>query len=224
MQPTTPSTPALRRFALYGLILLALALVSAVIFVVATDEPILADEDAFPPVVILDPEKRPRFDFPEAARTYDLSLNQFIDRFARVCMEGRYTDFRLMLSRRRPPILPARFESNFNALKNVRILGIEKAPLRAANAPPVYIMKAEYELKDFAVRQGQRIRQVQVALVQEDGEWRMGPIPRDAAEKLAGRDGAATPPPIADPTTPKPSAPPPTKPRAMANQPARIGR
>lgn len=178
------SSPTFRRVALYGLILLALTFVSAVVFVLATDRPTIADDEAFPEPVILDLERRPHFVFPVSARTYDLSLNRFVDRFARVCMQGKYSDFRLMLSRSRPPILPPRFESNFNALKNVRILQIERLPDVPQVEGPVYLMNAQYELEDFAVKGGKSVRQVQVAITREDGDWRIGPIPHDALEQL----------------------------------------
>jgi hypothetical protein len=144
----------------------------------------IADEEAFPEPVILDLEKRPNFVFPVSSRTYDLSLNRFVDRFSRVCMQGRYSDFRLMLSRTRPPILPPRFESNFNALKSVRILQIERLPDIPNVVGPVYLMNAQYELEDFAVKGGKSVRQVQVAITREDGDWRIGPIPTDALEQL----------------------------------------
>lgn len=176
--------PALKRFGLYGLILLALALVSGVIFVLASENSVLTVSDAFPEPVILDREKRPHFLFPEAARTFDLSLNEFVDRFARICMAGQYSDFRLMLSTKRPPILPPRFESNFNALKEVRILGLDKLPEAPGVPGPVYIMKAAYDLQDYAVRRGERTRQVHVAISKEDGHWRIGPIPHEAIARL----------------------------------------
>lgn len=176
--------PAIKRLAIYGMILLAFTLVSAVGFVLLTEEPVLTEEQAFPEPVILNPEKRPDFVFPMATRTYDLSLNRFVDRFARVCMQGKYSDFRLMLSSRRPPVLPPRFESNFNALRRVRILGIEKLPELPEVTGPIYLMSAEYELQDYAVRGGEQVRQVQVAITREEGEWRMGPIPQEAIERL----------------------------------------
>ena len=181
-QPRTK--PALKRIGLYGLILFALAMVSAVIFVLVTDDTVLTVDAAFPEPVILDPEKRPHFVFPESVRCFDLSLNQFVDRFARVCMEGKYSDFRLMLSTRRPPVLPPRFEANFNALKEVRILGLEKLPDVPGVPGPIYIMKAAYELQDFAVRRGERTKQVHVAITHEDGQWRIGPIPHEALTRL----------------------------------------
>lgn len=221
--------PALRRFGLYGLILLALALVSGVIFVLVTDSSVLTVPEAFPEPVILNPEKRPHFVFPESSRTFDLSLNQFVDRFARVCMEGKYADFRLMLSTKRPPILPPRFESNFNALKQVRILALEKLPDVPGTAGPIFLMQAGYELKDFAVRRGERTKQVHVAVTQEDGQWRIGPIPHEAMMRLkAYRQAQSQPAEEADvvgeglPASARSPAPVAPTTRTSANRPMRL--
>jgi hypothetical protein len=211
------SQPALRRFGLYGLILLALAMVSGVIFVILTDDPFIAASEAFPEPVLLNPENRPNFVFPESARTYDLSLNQFVDRFARVCMQGRYSDFRLMLSTRRPPILPPRFESNFNALKQVRILGLDRLPEIPGVEGPVYLMRSEYDLQDFAVRRGEKTRQVQVAIAREDGAWKIGPLPREALARLRAYQAAQS-----QPAAPLPAEANTPLPRTTANRPARL--
>jgi hypothetical protein len=220
------SNPTFRRFALYGLILLALTLSSAVLFVVATDEPVLSDEEAFPPPVVIDPERRPQFLFPEEIRTCDLEINRFIDRFARVCMSGKYDDFRLMISRRQPPILPPRFESNFNALKQIRITAVEKLPdMPQANAP-LYVMQAECELKDFAAKKGERTKQVQVAILREDGDLRLGPLPSGAAEKLAAYRAQQAASAASQPSAraeSKPQAPVQPARKVIANGAARIG-
>ncbi|RIK69946.1 MAG: hypothetical protein DCC66_06945 [Planctomycetota bacterium] len=164
--------------------MLALLLTSAAVFVVMTDDPILAVDDVFPEPVILDPERHPNFIFPEAARTSDLAVNRFVDRFARVCTTGKYSEFRLMLSRKHPPILPPRFESNFNAVKQVRVLSVDRLPpLPGANVP-LAVLNVEYELEEFAAKSGVTTKQVRVAIVREDGELRIGPIPSDALAKL----------------------------------------
>lgn len=217
--------PNLKRFALYGLILLAFTLVSAVVFVILTEDTVLTEEEAFPETVILDLEKRPQFYFPVAARTFDLSLNRFVDRFARVCSEGKYSDFRLMLSNKRPPILPPRFESNFNALKRVSIVGIEKLPEMPEVPGPIYVMSAEYELQAHAVRGADSVKLVQVAITREDGEWRLGPIPGEALDRLRAYRAmqAASQPGEAEASDPAPdSAAPTPTPQAGSNRPARI--
>lgn len=227
MSNAVPAFPTLRRFALYGLILLALVMLSAVVFVFASDERTLTAEEAFPEPVVLSAEKRPRFVFPISARTFDLSLNRFVDRFARVCMEGKYSEFRLMLSRRRPPILPDRFESNFNALRRVTIQSIDQAPVTPGQEGPLYLMTAQYELEDYAVRGGEKIKQVVVGIAHEEGQWRLGPIPSEAIDQLRALKGSPASMPSDDgpvtgddsPESPSDDSAPPT---AAANRPARI--
>jgi hypothetical protein len=217
-------TISLRRFGIYGLILTAFFFVSAVVFVLITEERVLTEEEAFPEAVILDAENSPEFGFPVAARSFDLSLNRFVDRFARVCREGKYSDFRMMLSSRHPPILPPRFESNFNALKRIKILDIEKMPTLPDSTGDVFVMSAEYELEDFAAKTGETVKQVQVAIAKEEGQWRLGPIPSEAVERLrAYRAQLATSQPGQDasPDAQPASATPDGK--AVANRPARIG-
>jgi hypothetical protein len=224
----TVSTPTFRRFALYGLILLALALSSAVIFVLVTDEPALTSDEAFPSQVVLDPEKHPRLVFPEQIRSYNLEVNRFIDRFARVCLGGDYFEFRMMLSRKQPPILPDRFESNFSAVKEIRITHLEKLPPMPQADAPLYLMQVEYELNDFAVKKGERTKQVTAAILKEEGEYRLGPLPSGAAEKLAAyraqkaKEEAEK---NAAPTTTQSAATPtpPAQSKIIVNGPARIG-
>lgn len=214
------SSQTIKRLGLYGLILLTLGLMTSVVIVLATEDPVLTDEEAFPEPVILDPEKRPSFVFPVAARTTDLTLNRFIDRFARVCMQGKYSDFRQMLSSRRPPILPPRFESNFNALKRVQVVSIERLPDFPGATGPVYVMTTEYELQDYAAVAQERTKRVEVALAQEDGEWRLGPLPPGSAQMLANYRAGNTPPPAPIPES-QPVEPPENK-KTGANQPARL--
>jgi len=211
---------ALPRLGIYGLIVLAAVLVSTVAFVLVTDDPMLSAEEAFPEPVILDPSKRPNFVFPESVRTYDISLNRFVDRFARLCMQGRYSDFRLLLSTRRPPVLPPDFESMFNALKQVRITNIERVPDHPALAGPVYIMTAEYELEDYAARRGSKTKIVQLAITREEGNWRIGPIPSEAMAMLEAYRQRTTQP--AETMEPAETTEPASEPPVQTNRPARI--
>lgn len=223
--------PRLRRAGLYGSVLLAVLLGGAVVVVLVTEDELLDADDVFPEVVILSPDKRPDFVFPESARSYDLSLNRFVDRFARVCMEGRYSDFRLMLSSRAGgPIVARRFESMFNALKQVRILSLEKHvidPERLPDVPGfdgvVYVMVAEYDLEDYAVFDGKATERRQLAIAKENGVWRIGPIPSDVLAMSRRGAGAATTRPGTDdaPGTAEEKALP-EPPKTSANRPARL--
>jgi len=218
--------PRLRRVGLITLAVLAVFMVSTVAVVMIAEDQTLDTEEAFPSLVIPDPTKRPEFIFPESIRTYNLSLNRFVDRFARVCMEGKYSDFRLMLSSHSgDPIVARRFESMFNALKQVRILSIDKLPTLPGIDGPVYVMLAEYDLEDYAVTKGSPTEQCRLAIAQEAGEWCIGPIPRDAIARLKAFQQAAS-----QPST-KPSgavadnrdeSEAPQAPRATANEPASL--
>jgi len=190
----------LRKIGLFVLLLVAAIMVGAVVFVVVSDERAIAKDDVFPELVIVDKDKRPNFEFPEAVRTFDPTLNCFIDRFARICMEGKYSEFRLMCTTRIPPLPPRRFESIFNAVKEIRVLGVVRLPDLPKVPGPAYVMKAEYHLKDEYVRRASasgmpaKTKSVQVALTREDGTWRIGPIPREQLAALAALQQASSQP------------------------------
>ncbi len=179
-----------RRWVLPGLGVMAAAMLAAVIGVMSMDEPLLTDDEAFPNPVIIDPHKRPNIVFPDSVRTYDLTLNCFVDRFARVCMQGRYDDLRLLLSTRSgDPIVAKRFESMFNAIKQVRILALEQVRGLPNSEGTIYILKAEYVLEDFAATKSRQSETVRLAIAKEDDAWRIGPIPRGWADALAPEAG-----------------------------------
>lgn len=190
--------PALQRIAFVGLIVVAAFMVGAVAFVMVSDKRALAAEEVFPEPVRVDLEKRPNFQFPESVRTFDPALNRFIDRFARICMEGKYSEFRLMCTSRVSPLAPRRFESIFHAVREIRVLSVMRLPEMPKLPGPVYIMRAEYDLKpEYARRAGGdeaavKTKGVQVALTFEDGTWRIGPIPREGAEALAAMELSAS--------------------------------
>jgi len=220
-------TPRVRRLGKTGLIVLAAGLVTAAVVVMLTDDPALDPDEVFPDVVVLDLTRRPGFDFPDSVRTVDLSLNRFIDRFVRVCMDGKYADFRLMLSHRAgDPIVARRFESMFNALKQVRILSVEEVPLpQGFEHGPVYVMLAEYDLKEHAVVRGVSTERRRLAIMRENGEWRIGPVPRELAERLESEEAESEPAMLTSPPASRPSsntAEGPTTPGAAANRPLRL--
>jgi len=198
--PASAARSGLQRYAFAGLIAVAAFMVGTVAYVVVSDERAIAAEEIFPETVRVDPEKRPDFQFPESVRTYDPALNRFIDRFARICMEGKYSEFRLMCTSRVSPLSPRRFESIFHAVKEIRILSVNLLPVLPKMPGPIYVMRAEYDLKPEYIRRSTgsdepvKTKSVQVALTLEDGTWRIGPIPREGAAALAAlHDAAARP-------------------------------
>jgi len=215
-----------RRLGLFGLIVLAMGLLTTVAVVVIMDDADMTADGAFPEPVFVDPDKRPRFLFPDEVRTFDLSLNQFIDRFFRVCAEGKYSEFRLMLA---TTVLPKRFESMFNALKTAQILSIRKLPELPELPGPVYVLTARYDLEDYATKQQAAGNLIRLGIKQESGQWRIGPIPRDAIARLEAfernttkstsvSDGSVEDQPTSGPSQPADA----DAPKAAANRPARI--
>jgi len=221
-----PARSRLQSLAFAGLVTVAVLLVGTVAYVVISDERAIAAEEVFPEPVRLDHEKKPDFQFPESVRTFDPALNRFIDRFARICMEGKYSEFRLMCTSRVSPLNPRRFESIFHAVKQIRVLAVDKLPDVPKLPGPIYVMRAEYDLKPEYIRRSTgsdepvKTKAVQVALTFEDGTWRIGPIPREGAEALAALQNAANQPAVdlfdADDPRAAPLPPP------SANQPAVI--
>ncbi|MFH1420007.1 MAG: hypothetical protein ABII12_17165 [Planctomycetota bacterium] len=222
-----------RRFGFIGLVVLSVVMVTTAGVVMMSEDPPLTGEDAFGDGVIIDPLKRPDIDFPETVRTFNLSLNRFVDRFARVCMEGKYSDLRLMLSKRGgDPLVARRFETMFNALKQVRILSLEELPEVPDLESPAYLMSAEYVLEPYATGKGRDTEVIRLAIAMEDGEWRIGPVPRELLalldaykERLGeGSAGGDTTPEQTSGDQPSTSTKPDTHTtRPAANRPARIG-
>lgn len=182
-----------RRIGFLALVVVAAAMLTVVAMVMLGEDPLLAEEDAFRDPFVLPPGKRPNILFPELVRTTDLSLNRFVDRFARVCMEGKYSDLRLLLSTRSgDPLVARRFESMFNALKQVRILALEEVPRVPGLEGSAYLLLAEYVLEDYAATKGRSIEQVRLAIAREEGVWRIGPIPRNLLAALEARSGSSS--------------------------------
>ncbi|MBK8267479.1 MAG: hypothetical protein IPK83_03920 [Planctomycetes bacterium] len=218
----TAFQPRLRRFGLYLLILLALGLMSAVGFVVFGEDPLYDPEELFETGVLINPEKQPRFVFPEELRSTDLSLNRFIDRFFRLCATGKYPEVRLMLSQRSGESLPPnRFESMFNAMKEARIMAIKRLPDVPKQDGPAYVLVAEYDLESHALKTQKANNVVRLLIRKEEGEWRLGPVSRDIMAKIEAYE-AATSQPAGEAAVTAASGDQHIPSKVMANQPVKI--
>lgn len=180
-----PRQSNIRRVGLLALIVLASGLLSVVAFVLATgeasepweDEPRMTEPR-------VDTDRAPEFVFPTTARSYDPSLNAFIDRFARACLSGKYSEFRLLFTRRLDPPSERGFVAMFNACREIRVVRVDKLPDLKQIPGPAYRLVAEYDLHEHAVKQGARTRRIQVAVLKENGDWAVAPLPRGSAEQL----------------------------------------
>lgn len=214
--------PNVRRYGFAVLVLLAVGLLTSVGVVIFSDDPLYDPDELFDTGVLVNPEKQPNFVFPEDMRTADLSLNRFIDRFFRLCAQGKYPEIRLMLSQRAGDALPPnRFENIFNAMKEARIKSIMRLPTAVSGEEPVFVLTAEYDLEAHALRSQKENNRVRMLIRKEEGEWRLGPVSREIADRLDalsdasaetdGGDGASDP----DVDSSKPS-------KVIANRPVRI--
>ncbi len=174
---------------------LSLGLAGTVVWILGSDDPLLTPEDVFPEAVIVPADKMPRFVFSDEVRTYDLSLNRFVDRFLRVCSEAKYSEFRLMLSRRSgDPVLAQRFEKMFIVLKEARIESVKRLPDVPEIEGPAYLLTASYDLEDHALKAKKTGHIVRLAIGREEGEWRIGPIPAGALARLRAYEQATSQP------------------------------
>ncbi len=193
VQPQSP--PATRRAGLLALVMLAIGLLVVVFYVLVSEQ--TADELDVeitltePPV---DTSRPPAFTFPTTMRTYDTSLNAFVDRFARACLTGRYSEVRKLFTRRIEPPSDKAFVTMFNAVRSLRIESLDRLPPLKSFDGPVYRLVAECTLQDFAVKHGPPTRRVQVGIIQENGDWALTPLPRGSAEQLDALLSGATQP------------------------------
>ncbi len=214
--------PKVRRYGFAALVVLAVGLLTSVGVVIFSDDPLYDPDELFDTGVLVNPDKQPNFVFPEDMRTADLSLNRFIDRFFRLCAQGKYPEVRLMLSQRAGDALPPnRFENIFNAMKEARIKSIIRLPTNGSGEESAFVLTAEYDLEAHALRTQKEDNRVRMLIRKEEGEWRLGPVSREIAARLDalsdattdsnGNDGDSNP----DVETPKPS-------KVIANRPVRI--
>ncbi|MEE8169696.1 MAG: hypothetical protein V3T70_04035 [Phycisphaerae bacterium] len=170
---------ARRPIVLYGLVLAALLLVSAAGYVIIADrEPAWSRFDADlerqddPPV---DYSRAPRLDFPEAVRSFDTSLNRFIDRFFRATREGRYGEFRKMWTRELDPVNADAYARMWHNVQSVRVLDVTRIPPRGARVGDAYLVRARVRI-DAGANQEEQIRHLRMLGIREAGEWVFAPV------------------------------------------------
>lgn len=190
--PADPHPSRARNPLLYLAIVAAL-LVSTVVYVVTrSDDGAYSTAEAFPETVITDAENAPDFDFPDALRSTDLDLNRFVDRFFRICSQGKYSEFKLMYTNRPgQEISPERFESTFNVLKSARITQLRPLPALPQFEGPTWLLVAEFDLEDYAPTQRKKGNVIRLAIGQEDDRWRLlGPVTKDALDQIEAYEAA----------------------------------
>ena len=125
----------------------------------------------------LAPEQEPPvFEFPEARRSKNESLNQFLDEFRGICERGEYGRYRPMVSVLTDPLEKERFENIWHAAEHVRIELIKRLPEKVDLPPPAYAVLARVKLRDEYVKD-EPVRLVSVVAFREEGGWVFAPSP-----------------------------------------------
>lgn len=187
------SLVARARNPLLYLAVIAAVLVGIVLYVVFADsDTTYSISDAFPETVIAPPENAPDFLFPDELRSTDLELNRFVDRFFRICAEGKYSEFKLMYTTKPgQEISPARFESTFNVLKAARIKQLRRLPDLPQFDGPTWLLVAEFDLEAYAPTKQKEGNIIRLAIGREDGRWRLlGPVTKDALDRIEAYEAA----------------------------------
>jgi hypothetical protein len=121
-------------------------------------------------------EEPPVFEFPDACRSKNESLNEFLDEFRGICERGEYGRYRSMVSVLIDPLEKQRFENIWHAAEHVRIELIKRLPEKIELPPPAYAVLARVKLRDEYVND-EPVRLICVVAFQEEGAWVLAPSP-----------------------------------------------
>jgi len=138
--------------------------------------------------------------FPEARKSDDPTVNEFVSRAMSVCGEGNYDEFRLLWSVRQDPLPRDQFEEGWQAVQEIHILALEKAMLAAdaeqavAKPQPVYALLAEVKLDpEHRAARDRPKREVVLMLVREQNAWRLADAPKPMREWIRQRVALVAP-------------------------------
>lgn len=152
--------------------------------------------------VIDPPPTLPTYEFaPDVEARYP-DVAAFVKEFLTTCLAGRYSEYRLLVSRRRNPESENRFRAIYHAIRSVVVESIEAVEHEELPSP-CYLVVSRVEL-DPARRDALRVgsREIAILVFQEDGVWRMLPAPADlqpGRPESQPSSNAAEPPPATMP-------------------------
>lgn len=162
----------------------------------------------------------PTVEFPSDVRSDDASLNNFLDHLLRQCAAGEYGSYRLAVASEYEPLPRRTFERAWYNVEQVRVRKIlkvhepdpallERPDIREELKAPIYCVHATIRLRQRPDRQvPQPIREVVVLVVQEQGEWKLGPpAPLALKQRIVGAPAQAEDLVAGTPETTRPGAP-----------------
>lgn len=162
----------------------------------------------------------PSVEFPSDVRSDDADLNNFLDHLLRQCAAGEYGSYRLAVASEYEPLPRRAFERAWYNVEQVRVRKIlkvhepdaalvERPDIREELKAPIYCVHATIRLRQRPDRPvPQPIREVVVLVVQEQGEWKLGPpAPLALKQRIVGAQGHAEDLVAGTPETSRPSGP-----------------
>ncbi len=133
-----------------------------------------------PPLSKEDPDApRPAVLFPPALRQTDPTLNAFIERVLTICSRGDYDGFRELFGSAYEPTREEQFKKVWYGVESVEVAQVQVGPEKQ----PHYYVMAQVRLRK-PDRKGREDRSVPVMVFKEAGEWRVGPPPQGAIDRL----------------------------------------
>jgi hypothetical protein len=136
-------------------------------------------------------EEKPEIIFPQAVRSNDESLNDFLQHFTEVCLAGEYDNYRLLVSRQIEPVSKQQFEKTYRRVHHVEINLIRELPKISELPYPLWLVESAVHIRPPTE---EPVRNLQVLIFKEDDKWVMAPAPRALREALAASSQPATQP------------------------------
>ena len=127
--------------------------------------------------IVEPPDIPPTFSFAAGLREEFPEATGFVHEFLQTCLNGDYSGYRKLVSRRREPEGLDRFTAIYHAIRVVRVESIERIPVpQVSDAVYRVVTAAEFQ-PGSRVSLRARNRSVAILVFQENGQWRMAPAP-----------------------------------------------
>ena len=127
--------------------------------------------------IVEPPDVPPTFSFAAGLREEFPEAAGFVNEFLQTCLNGDYSGYRKLVSRRREPEGLDRFTVIYHAIRAVRVESIERIPVpQVSDAVYRVVTAAEFQ-PGSRVSLRARNRRVAILVFQENGHWRMAPAP-----------------------------------------------
>lgn len=187
---TTPICAPHRRVALFGTLLAALATVGP-----GCDRhtPPPATQPAPDAVAQAASSPRPTYSIDPALRRQYPRICTFVDAFLQTCLAGDYEGYRGFVSRYAEPEPPDRFQAVYDAVRSVRVVGIDPLERGGPEGQPAWRVVTQVTFDpDSTIHLRRRNNRFAILVFQEQGRWRMMPAPSRLQPRSQPASGPTT--------------------------------